>query len=127
MFVQSDPRATEFDRRIYRAERTVILQAGNYIEIIIWFAVLYNLWSNLFVSAGPQGMSVSTAPGALFYSVTTMTTLGYADIGPSNTCSAVLVAIQSLLGVFMALVIFTRFVALLPRFKTVSDRDLPSP
>lgn len=58
---------------------------------------------------------------SFYYSLFTMSTLGYGDITPISSWAIILVTIQTLLGVFMELMILARFVSLLPKPDTLDD------
>jgi len=92
--------------------RTLVLAIHNYVEVIVWFAAAYSHWRALFHTPDPNPLT--TAPGALYFSVVTMTTMGYADIWPNNVPGRTLVGTHLVIAVFMAVVILGRFVSNLP-------------
>ncbi len=92
--------------------RTVLLLMHNYLEVIFWFALIYQHFPYLFKA---PVISLDSALGSLYFSLVTMTTLGYGDITPQNPWGTLIVIIQTLIGIFMALLLLARFIALLPK------------
>ena len=92
--------------------RTVLLLIHNYLEIVVWFALVYHTFYYFFETIN---ISLNTVLGSLYFSLVTMTTLGYGDITPKTQWGTLIVIIQTLIGIFMALLLLARFVALLPR------------
>jgi hypothetical protein len=92
--------------------RTVLLLIHNYLEIVVWFALVYHTFYDSFEVTN---ICLNTVLGSLYFSLVTMTTLGYGDIIPKTQWGAAIVIIQILIGIFMALLLLARFVALLPR------------
>jgi len=105
--------------------RSVILVLHNYVEILIWFAVFYVVAAGRFY-VDPRGLSLETVSGAFYYSMLTMTTLGYGNIFPGvgEWVASALVTAQTLIGVFLALVVLARVVMLLPRPRTIDEDEL---
>lgn len=113
------PRLTsDYAVRSYR--RIVILALHNYSEVILWFASMYCYWRHWF---GPGPNSLATAREAVYYSMLTMTTLGYGDIQPLIDNGRSIVTIQLMVAVFMTLIIVTRFVGYLPRPRTLDESE----
>jgi hypothetical protein len=100
--------------------RIFILLLHNYVEIVLWFALLYNLHSDLFSYAEQLGHQnpLTTSVGALYYSIVTMTTLGYGDIMPSADNGRLIVIAQVTAGVFLTLTVIARYIAYLPKPNT---------
>lgn len=95
--------------------RSIFLAVLLYLEILIWFAVLYRLNAAAFAT---DGMALSQPLKALYYSTVTMTTLGYGDVHAQRQVGFCLVTTQALIGVFMTVLIFARIVTYLPRPNT---------
>jgi len=97
-------------------ERMIILLIINYFEIIFWFAffyrIIYNLFDNVFVGSS----LINSINGSLYFSVVTMTTLGYGDVTPSHWFSMFLICIQVLIGLFIAFILIARFIPLLKNY-----------
>lgn len=100
---------SDFALRGYR--RIVILVLHNYLEIVLWFATIYTTYRDLF---GASGRALSSAVGAFYYSMVTMSTVGYGEITPATDSARIIVAIHLIVGVFMSVVILARFVSYLP-------------
>ena len=98
--------------------RTVLLLIHNYLEIIIWFALLYHTFYYLFET---KNIYLNTVLGSAYFSLVTMTTLGYGDITPKSQWGIVIVIIQALIGIFMAILLLARFIALLPKPKSIDE------
>ena len=107
---------TRYALRGYR--RIVILLLHNYVEIIFWFALFYR---NLDWAFQTSRISLNSFFGSLNFSFFTMTTFGYTNIYPKETCGDILVFIQSAIGLFMVLLILTRFISLIPKPKTLDE------
>jgi voltage-gated potassium channel Kch len=99
--------------------RTLVLAIHNYGEVIFWFATAYAYYHAWFQQ--PEG-TLATVRGALYYSIVTMTTVGYGDIRPSTPAGRSLVAVHLAVAMFMAVVILGRFVANLPAPETMDNR-----
>jgi hypothetical protein len=98
--------------------RTVLLLIHNYIEIIVWFALIYRNSHDLF---NIKNGCLNSFWGSLYFSLVTMTTLGTGDITPNTSMGTFIVIIQTLIGIFMALLLLARFVALLPKTKSMDE------
>lgn len=91
--------------------RSIILAFMLYVEVLAWFATLYKIHSIEFSSK----LELSDPIFALYYSAVTMTTIGYGDITASTRIGASIVSIQSLIGLFMTLLILARIINYLPK------------
>jgi hypothetical protein len=100
--------------------RIVILLLHNYVEILFWFALFYRNFDFLFDS---KYISLNSFSGSSYFSLATMSTLGYGDIIPTNTTGAILCFFQTSIGILMALLIIARFISLLPRPKTLDEYE----
>lgn len=116
------PRSTsDYAVRSYR--RIVVLALHNYFEAVVWFAAAYATFRHLF---GEKAVVLSTPVGALYYSMVTMTTVGYGEITPANDPGRALVVAHLFVAVFMTLVILARFVGFLPVPRTLDDTERPA-
>jgi len=95
--------------------RVVLLLLHNYIEVLFWFALFYRNFSSLFDS---RVTLLDSFGGSLYFSLVTMSTLGYGDIVPKETVGLFLIFTQTSIGIFMALLILERFISLIPTPKT---------
>jgi len=107
---RAEKRGAKYDLGGYR--RIVICLIHNYLEILFWFALYYR---NFFCSFKTKGITLNAFSGSLYFSLVTMSTLGYGDITPKNIFGIILCSVQTLVGIFMALLILGRFISLLPR------------
>jgi hypothetical protein len=104
--------------------RLVLLLLHNYIEVLFWFSVFYRNSNHMFDSGR---ISLDSFAGSLYFSIVTMSTLGYGDVTPTQDTALFLVMVQTMIGVFMALVMLARFVSLLPKPGTLDllEKDDP--
>jgi len=101
-------------------ERLVICAMLNYAEILFWFALYYR---NFSCSFNAKNIGLNTFSGSLYFSLVTMSTLGYGDISPKDDIAMFLCFAQTLIGIFLALLILGRFISLLPRPKAIGKKD----
>jgi hypothetical protein len=106
-----DPLTPLYAVRSFR--RLVLLTIHNYFEVLVWFAAFYAVAAPYFYSI--RGVNLSDISGALYFSIVTMTTLGYGDIHPLGCIGMLLTCAQTMIGVFLAIVVFARVVSLIPR------------
>jgi len=92
------------------AVRTIILTSINYIEVIACFGVAYAAFPSLLKHADDRFAD------ALYFSAITQLTIGYGDVVPSGIGRLVAV-IQGMFGLWFGLLILSRFVNALPRFR----------
>lgn len=85
-------------------KRALILSLINITEIIFWFSIFYQRFYYLFKS---EYVCLNSCIGSIYFSVVTMTTLGYGDIIPIKDISRIAIIIQSLIGIFFAIVIIS--------------------
>lgn len=102
--------------RSYR--RLVILLLHNYVEIIFWFALFYRNMSWAFEAGG---VDLDSFFMSLNFSFVTMTTFGHTNISPKGMLGDILVFSESAIGLFMALLILSRFISLLPPPETSDE------
>jgi len=102
--------------RIRSYRRMLICLLHNYFEIIFLFAMFYRILEFCFESGSICPNSVL---GSLYFSVVTMSTLGYGDITPLNKWGVIICGFQTLIGLFMVLVMLASFIRLLPIAKSM--------
>jgi hypothetical protein len=101
--------------------RLVVLALHNYLEVILWFAAFYAWMSPSLYSAR---INVRTVHGALYFSISTMATLGLGDIVPCHTAVALFtVSAQALIGLFLTVVVFARVLSLIPAPISMDDYE----
>lgn len=98
--------------------RLMIALLHNYVEIIFWFALFYR---NLGWAFEASEVTLDSFLVSLNFSFVTMTTFGYSTIFPKETWGNILTLIQSVIGLFMALLILARFVSLIPTPETLDE------
>lgn len=97
--------------------RIVLLLLHNYMEILLWFAASYVVAAHQgWVHIGQVGLLTVLRESMLF-----MVTFGSSKITAVSTYGAVLVLMQSTVGIFMTVIILARFLSLLPKPKTMDD------
>jgi len=109
---------SEYHLESYR--RIAILLLFNYFEILFWFALFYRNFESAF---NGRKVHLNSFVGSLYYSLVTMSTLGYGDITPTKTFGKILIIIQTLIGVFMALVVIARFISFIPKPETAEESE----
>lgn len=97
------------DRRIRGYLRIVLLLFHNFFEITFWFAFFYRNLTETF-----RGGEINSFINSLIFSFYTMTTFGHTTIIPECCISKIVTFIQSLIGLFMALVVLSSFISYLP-------------
>jgi ion channel len=98
--------------------RIIILLLHSYVEIMLWYALFYLSFNGSF-EAGPARLQ--HASQAVGYSFNSLTTFGYADTAPLDQFGHLLVLSESVIGLYMTLVILARFIALLPSPETLDQ------
>jgi hypothetical protein len=98
--------------------RIVILSLQNYVEIIFWFALIYR---NIGWAFETHGIILNSFLVSLNLSFSTMTNFGYTAISPKETFGNIFIFVQSIIGLFMVLLILARFISLIPKPKTLDD------
>ena len=91
-----------------------------YLLIGIAFGFLH-AWNEMAVSGSYQGATLSTFPGEpdvrtmglfLYFSIVTMTTLGYGDIVPATQAARMLCAVEAVVGQLYVAIFIARLVAM---------------
>lgn len=100
--------------------RIIILTLHNYLEIIFWFSSFYLHLRALF---NDQYGVLNNLWGAIYYSVVTITTLGYGEVFPCSNFTRILVALQTVIGVCILAIIVTRIIAYLPKPMTLNNKE----
>ena len=90
--------------------RITLLLLTNYVEIVFYFAVFYQYFFWIF-----PNISVLDPVSAINFSFFTMTTFGHPSLGIQGSFAQVLTLSQAVIGVFMALLIISKFISLFPK------------
>lgn len=101
--------------------RMVILLVHNYFEVVCWFGVIY-VWlyrSGRLVLLNPS----PTFLEMLRESMLLMISFNAYRYQPSDDLAVAAFSLQALVGLFMTLMVFARFLALLPSPKSMDEFD----
>ena len=101
--------------------RIVILLLHNFIEIIFWFALFYRNLTWAFVT---PNINLNSFLHSLNFSFYNMTTFGHTLIFPKTNLGYVITFIQAGIGIFMSLIVVSRFISLLPPPKTIDEYEI---
>lgn len=91
----------------YSLNRTILFVLWGYIEAIIYFAYMYRHFD--VVRYMDCGMPITTVWDALYFSVVTITTLGYGDIRPINLCGRILTSVEPITGITLLVLVLGLF------------------
>lgn len=89
--------------------RLVLSILHNYVELLFWFAFAYRQFASHFTSH----QSLADPWTALYFSVVTMTTVGYGDVTPRDWIGRALVIAQIALGVFLVIAVLARWLSIM--------------
>lgn len=98
------------DYFIVSPERTFLLGVINYFEIMLYFALIYFIFFSTQFAGVYNRQSIWDS---LYFSILTITTLGYGDIQPKGALLRIVSVIEALVGVLALALIVTRGVSLL--------------
>jgi len=121
--------------KIDQPERSIILLFYNFAEVILWFATVYIVFPEHFPPSDSGVFKDGTfakSLGALHSSFTFTTDVGHPSIEPASAGAAVILWIQSIIGLLLILISLARFLNILPA-PTRNDpsarkrNDLPAP
>jgi hypothetical protein len=99
--------------------RMIILLLHNFIEIIFWFGSTYILFTSNF-SVNLQHVSVMEI---IYISFIRMTNFGSSNLNYTSSFGLQLLWFQSVVGLFMTLIVLARFLGTLPAPKTKDDKS----
>lgn len=103
--------------------RITILSLHNYVEIILWYAILFLRFNDSFENGTVKLHSILQV---ISYSFHTLTTFGYEGTVPSTTLGQALVLSEAIAGVFMVVIILARFLSLIPAPGTLDEFEQTS-
>lgn len=92
-------------------DRLVVLALLNYVECVFWYALAYRNFEFLFLSRGP--FPLETLLGSLSASFLTMSIMGSPDFSPNSPWGMLIFLSQVALGLFLILMILSRFISFL--------------
>ncbi|MBA7674955.1 hypothetical protein ES703_83183 [subsurface metagenome] len=95
-------------------ERSFVLVLVNYFEMVVAFAYFYRHFGLAGYSSGDP---IKTVGEALYFSVVTITTLGYGDIEPVTIRGRVLASAEPILGIILLVLVLGIFLVELGRQK----------
>ncbi len=98
--------------------RIVILLVINYVEILFWFALIYQAASELF-----QDATLTGRLAAFSLSFTTMSSFGQSFAISDSNLAQCLILLQAGVGLFMAVAILSRFIGILPHQETEDESE----
>ncbi|MBH9967957.1 hypothetical protein [[Bacillus] enclensis] len=98
--------------------RMVLLLLHNFIEIIFWFGSTYILFTDNF-SVNLRDFSVVEI---IYLSFIRMTNFGSSPLNYTSSTGLQLLWFQSIIGLFMTLIVLARFLGTLPSPKTFDDK-----
>ena len=103
--------------RSYR--RMVILILENFAEIILWFSSSYLYFSVYFT----PNLNEKSILEIVHISFVNMTNFGSADIHPQATLGMQMIWFESIIGLFMTLIVLARFINMLPKPNTLEKTE----
>lgn len=109
----------EYALRGYR--RIVLLLLHNYIEIVCWFGVAYMWFYRSGYISLPSGSAEPTFLRVFHESMILMFTFSPDEYAANTSIGLAVFTIHAIVGLFMTLVVFARFLALLPPPKTMDE------
>jgi voltage-gated potassium channel len=102
-----------FDR-LHTSEVTssVIAEAFiSYLVIAIWFSQVYWILNELVVNSFSQKVTPAESAEFLYFSMITLTSIGYAGIVPVNPFVRLITALESMTGIFYVAIVVARLVS----------------
>ena len=121
LFGREQARKDNSKQEIFAPERNVVYALMTYAGLSFWFAILYMKFDYLFHS---QYIKLSSSLGSWYFSVGTMSTLGYGDIVPGVYWGGLIVIFQTLIGIFFAIVILGSFVSWMKRPEVAGEHKM---
>lgn len=107
--------------QIRSPERSIVLLALGYLELIIGFAILYLSYSCIEFSSNNK--LVSSSWDALYFSTATITTLGFGDIRPTSQSGRILVIFETLAGIMLIVYALSIFILSSRAFKANGEKQ----
>jgi len=95
-----------FSKHFRSSERSILFALFNYLECIVLFSLVYLAIDNQFKPCLNNHWSL-----ALYYSIITITTLGYGDIEPTKWLARMVSGVESLVGIFFIALVIAFFLS----------------
>ncbi len=86
------------------AQFALVVLIQSYLEIILWFASFYSTAASSF-NVAKLDNDLSSPITSLYFSLVTMSTLGYGDISPITSGATILCGVHAGIGVFMTVIV----------------------
>lgn len=102
LFAGEQAKRKDGTQDVLSPERRVVYALMTYVGLSFWFAILYMKFHCLFESPHIKLTSLS---GSWYFSIATMSTLGYGDIFPTTEWGGFIAACQTMIGIFFAIII----------------------
>ena len=99
---------------------STICSPARIFTVFVLVALFYHYWAWAFFS---QTESLSSLLTLLTFSFNAMTTFGATSVNACESWGRVLVFVQSLIGLFMALLILSRFISFLPWSRSMDETE----
>ena len=103
--------------------RLLILSLINYLEVLAWFTFFYLNWASSFKD---DYSVLASGTGAIYYSLVTMSTLGYGEVTPLHGSTRALVTMQTIIGMFLIILIISRVMSYLPKPRSLDKNEIMS-
>ncbi len=110
----------KFDWGLRSLNRSFMLLMVNYLEMIVGFAALYIYTGSIAAEGQPP---ISEPWEAFYFSVVTITTLGYGDLSPATRTGEILVAAQVSMGVVFILLVVSTFLTGVTGIRNLGDGE----
>jgi len=107
--------------RVHSLNRTLLLLLLNYFELAVGFAVLYLVTGSIAFEA--QAFAITLPGRAMYFSVVTLSTLGYGDIEPFTDVGRLLATLEVLAGFMLVVLVIGAF---LTGLRDIGDLKLSS-
>lgn len=98
------------DYIVSSARRSLLINLINYCELVLIFALIYYVALRYDVSK-----PIDTIWTAIYFSIITITTVGYGEFHPITTAGQITVGVEILAGYFFAILILGRVIQILPK------------
>jgi len=98
--------------------RSILIVSINFAETTVAFAAVHWFLGGI---SGPGGRSIETPLAAIYYSLTTMTTLGYGDFFPATDAGRTIVIVQLCASLTLLLFVIPALISLFA--SNIGDMD----